>query len=121
MEKTTLEVIAVAVFACIAFFASGSGTPPKIDLPRKPKDGMDFAAVSHEWHIKDEREAKRYLLLFMKLIGADISGERQSGARPCGRGASRQDGHVRLRVQVRQYGPGGAGAGEDEGVRQPVA
>ena len=38
-----------------------------------------FAAVPHEWKIEDEKEAKRYfLLLFMKLIGADISGERQS-------------------------------------------
>ncbi len=37
-----------------------------------------FAAVPHEWKLKDEREAKRYFLLFMKLIGADISGERQS-------------------------------------------
>ena len=37
-----------------------------------------FAAVPHEWNLKDEREAKRYFLLFMKLIGADISGERQS-------------------------------------------
>ena len=37
-----------------------------------------FAAVPHEWHIEDEKEAKRYFLLFMKLIGADISGERQS-------------------------------------------
>ena len=26
----------------------------------------------------DEKEAKRYYLLFMKLIGADISGERES-------------------------------------------
>jgi len=40
-----------------------------------------FAAVPHEWKIGDEREAKRYFLLFMKLIGADISGERQ-----CARG-----------------------------------
>ena len=37
-----------------------------------------FAAVPHEWKLKDEREAKRYFLLFMKLIGADVSGERQS-------------------------------------------
>ncbi|MBR1587057.1 MAG: AAA family ATPase [Kiritimatiellae bacterium] len=37
-----------------------------------------FAAVPHEWRIEDEKEAKRYFLLFMKLIGADISGERQS-------------------------------------------
>ncbi|MBR2839154.1 MAG: AAA family ATPase [Kiritimatiellae bacterium] len=37
-----------------------------------------FAAVPHEWRIESEREAKRYFLLFMKLIGADISGERQS-------------------------------------------
>ena len=37
-----------------------------------------FAAVPHEWRIDSEREAKRYFLLFMKLIGADISGERQS-------------------------------------------
>ena len=37
-----------------------------------------FAAVPHEWRIGNEREAKRYFLLFMKLIGADISGERQS-------------------------------------------
>ena len=37
-----------------------------------------FAAVPHEWKIADEKEAKRYFLLFMKLIGADISGERQS-------------------------------------------
>ena len=37
-----------------------------------------FASVPHEWRIGDEKEAKRYFLLFMKLIGADISGERQS-------------------------------------------
>ena len=37
-----------------------------------------LAAVPHEWKIEDEKEAKRYFLLFMKLIGADISGERQS-------------------------------------------
>ena len=37
-----------------------------------------FAAVPHEWKIEGEREAKRYFLLFMKLIGSDISGERQS-------------------------------------------
>ncbi|MBQ6008654.1 MAG: AAA family ATPase [Kiritimatiellae bacterium] len=37
-----------------------------------------FAAVPHEWNIESEKEAKRYFLLFMKLIGADISGERQS-------------------------------------------
>ncbi len=37
-----------------------------------------FAAMPHEWRIGDEKEAKRYFLLFMKLIGADISGERQS-------------------------------------------
>ena len=37
-----------------------------------------FAAVPHEWKIEDEKEAKQYFLLFMKLIGADISGERQS-------------------------------------------
>ncbi len=37
-----------------------------------------FAAVPHELKIEDEKEAKRYFLLFMKLIGADISGERQS-------------------------------------------
>ena len=37
-----------------------------------------FASVPHEWKIGDEKEAKRYFLLFMKLIGADISGERQS-------------------------------------------
>ena len=40
-----------------------------------------FAAVPHEWKIEDEKEAKRYFLLFMKLIGAEISGERQ-----CARG-----------------------------------
>ena len=34
--------------------------------------------MPHEWKIEDEKEAKRYFLLFMKLIGADISGERQS-------------------------------------------
>ena len=37
-----------------------------------------FASVPHEWRIGDEKEAKRYFLLFMKLIGAEISGERQS-------------------------------------------
>jgi hypothetical protein len=37
-----------------------------------------FAAVPHEWKIEDEKEAKRYFLLFLKLCGADISGERQS-------------------------------------------
>ena len=37
-----------------------------------------FAAVPHEWKIENEKEAKRYFLLFLKLCGADISGERQS-------------------------------------------
>ncbi len=37
-----------------------------------------FAAVPHEWKIENEKEAKRYFLLFMKLIGSEISGERQS-------------------------------------------
>ena len=37
-----------------------------------------FAAVPHEWKIECEKEAKRYFLLFMKLIGSEISGERQS-------------------------------------------
>lgn len=37
-----------------------------------------FAAVPHEWRIDSEREAKRYFLLFLRLCGADISGERQS-------------------------------------------
>ena len=37
-----------------------------------------LAAVPHEWRIEDEKEAKRYFLLFLKLCGADISGERQS-------------------------------------------
>ena len=37
-----------------------------------------FAAVPHEWKIEGEKEAKRYFLLFMKLVGAEISGERQS-------------------------------------------
>ena len=37
-----------------------------------------FAAVPHEWKIECEKEAKRYFLLFMKLVGSEISGERQS-------------------------------------------
>ena len=37
-----------------------------------------FAAVPHEWKIESEKEAKRYFLLFLKLCGAEISGERQS-------------------------------------------
>ena len=37
-----------------------------------------FSAVPHEWKIECEKEAKRYFLLFMKLIGSEISGERQS-------------------------------------------
>ena len=37
-----------------------------------------FAAVPHEWRIESEKEAKRYFLLFLKLCGADVSGERQS-------------------------------------------
>ena len=41
-----------------------------------------FSAVPHEWKIECEKEAKRYFLLFMKLIGSEISGERQSA---CGR------------------------------------
>ena len=79
-----------------------------------------FAAVPHEWKIEDEKEAKRYFLLFMKLIGADISGERQS-ARKGGRGSAGQDGNVCLRVQVREDAARGARPGEDEGIRQPVA
>ena len=37
-----------------------------------------FAAVPHEWKLENENEAKRYFLLFLRMIGADISGEVQS-------------------------------------------
>ncbi len=37
-----------------------------------------FAAVPHEWRLENENEAKRYFLLFLRMIGADISGEVQS-------------------------------------------
>ena len=30
----------IVLISCMALFASGSGTPLNIDLPRKPKDGM---------------------------------------------------------------------------------
>ena len=37
-----------------------------------------FAMVPHEWKIKNEAEAKRYFLLFMKMAGADIAPECES-------------------------------------------
>ena len=37
-----------------------------------------FAAVPHDWRIESEAEAKRYFLLYLRLVGADISGEVQS-------------------------------------------
>ena len=37
-----------------------------------------FAAVPHEWKIENENEAKRYFLLFLRMLGADVSGEIQS-------------------------------------------
>ena len=37
-----------------------------------------FAKIPHEWKIGGETEAKRYFLLSLSLLGADISGERQS-------------------------------------------
>ena len=40
-----------------------------------------FARIPHEWKIGSEAEAKRYFLLSLSLLGADISGERQ-----CARG-----------------------------------
>ena len=40
-----------------------------------------FSRIPHEWKIGNEAEAKRYFLLSLSLLGADISGERQ-----CARG-----------------------------------
>ena len=40
-----------------------------------------FDRIPHEWKIGNETEAKRYFLLSLSLLGADISGERQ-----CARG-----------------------------------
>ena len=37
-----------------------------------------FAKIPHEWKIENEPEAKRYFLLSLSLVGADVSGERQS-------------------------------------------
>ena len=37
-----------------------------------------FAMVPHEWKLKNEAEAKRYFLLFMRMAGADICVEEQS-------------------------------------------
>ncbi len=37
-----------------------------------------FAAVPHDWRLENEAEAKRYFLLFLRMIGADVSGEVQS-------------------------------------------
>ena len=37
-----------------------------------------FAMVPHEWKLKNEAEAKRYFLLFMKMVGADITPELES-------------------------------------------
>ena len=40
--------------------------------------GSVFAMVPHEWKLKNEAEAKRYFLLFMKMAGADITPELES-------------------------------------------
>ena len=37
-----------------------------------------FAMVPHEWKLRNEAEAKRYFLLFMKMAGADITPELES-------------------------------------------
>ena len=37
-----------------------------------------FVKIPHEWKIENESEAKRYFLLSLSLLGADVSGERQS-------------------------------------------
>ncbi len=37
-----------------------------------------YAAIPSDWQIKDEKEAKRYFLMFFRLLGADIAGEVQS-------------------------------------------
>ena len=37
-----------------------------------------FSMVPHEWKLKNEAEAKRYFLLFMKMAGADIMPELES-------------------------------------------
>ena len=40
--------------------------------------GSVFAMVPHEWKLRNEAEAKRYFLLFMKMAGADITPELES-------------------------------------------
>lgn len=37
-----------------------------------------FAMVPHEWKLNSEAEAKRYFLLFMKMVGAEITPELES-------------------------------------------
>ena len=37
-----------------------------------------FAQIPHDWRIGNERETKRYFLLYLKLLGADVVGEIQS-------------------------------------------
>ena len=39
MKKSTLKGVAVVAFVFAALCSSGSGTPLKIDLPRRPSDG----------------------------------------------------------------------------------
>ena len=53
-------------------------------LKRGETDGLSplltsvFSMVPHEWKLKNEAEAKRYFLLFMKMAGADIMPELES-------------------------------------------
>ncbi len=80
MEKPVLKMIAATTFACVVFFASGSGTPPKIDLPRKPKDGM--GDVSHASRLGAEGKWKEGRAFIAELRARPANGrnleERQS-------------------------------------------
>ena len=48
-----------------------------VDFVRKMLASV-FAMVPHEWKLKSEAEAKRYFLLFMKMVGATVKVEVES-------------------------------------------
>ena len=80
MEKPLLKMIAAAAFACMAFFASGSGTPPKIDLPRRPNDGYGDVRQASQHAAEGKWDAGRAFIAQLRARPTDKRNleERQS-------------------------------------------
>ncbi len=74
MKKT------IVLISCMAFFASGSGTPLKIDLPRRPSDGYGDVRQASLFGAEGKWDAGRAFIVQLRARSSEKRNleERQS-------------------------------------------